>query len=82
MTERDDNKKIENNDNYRRTGSDKANQLGPSSPAERRTQHPQAEGYASSADNDMDRQTTTQPNLQSDADEAQSDGNLNFPEGK
>lgn len=76
------NKDIHKNNEFRRTDSDKASQLGPSSPSERRTDHPQAEGSASSADNDMDRVTTMQHNLQEDADEAQSDGDLSFPEGK
>lgn len=73
---------IQNNNNFRRTDSDKASQLGPSSPSKRTTDHPQTEGAASSADNDMDRQTTIQHNLKKDAEEAQSDGNLSFPEGK
>jgi len=73
---------LSNNSKFRITESDKASQLGPSSPSERRTDHPQAEGAASSADNDMDRMTTMQHNLQKDADEAQSDGSLSFPEGK
>jgi hypothetical protein len=73
---------ITNSNDFRRTDSDKASQLGPSSPSERKTDHPQAEGAASSADNDMDRQTTMQHNLQKDAEQAQSDGNLSFPEGK
>jgi hypothetical protein len=77
-----ENKPAGNDHQFRTTGSDKANQLGPSSPAERTTNHPQAEGAASSADNDMDRQTNTQSNLEPDAEEAQSDGNLSFPEGK
>jgi hypothetical protein len=78
------NKKDEilNKSDFKRTGSDKANQLGPSSPYERSSSHPQADASASSADNDMDRQTTMQDNLQEDADEAQSDGSLSFPEGK
>jgi hypothetical protein len=75
-------KTVNNNSDFKRTGSDKANQLGPSSPYERSSQHPQSDAAASSADNDMDRQTTTQHNLEQDAEEAQSDGNLSFPEGK
>jgi hypothetical protein len=82
MPDNNENQSIENNNDYRVTGSDKASQLGPSSPSERRTQHPQKEGHQSSADNDMDRQTTQQHNLKEDADEAQSDGSLSFPEGK
>lgn len=75
-------KDINNNNQFRRTDSDKASQLGPSSPSERKTSHPQTEGLTSSADNDMDRIMTNQHNLQQDADEAQSDGSLSFPEGK
>lgn len=74
---------IVNKQEYRQTDSEKANQLGPNSPyKDRDSSHPQAEAAQQSADNDMDRQTTTQHNLQEDADEAQSDGNLSFPEGK
>lgn len=76
------NDEIVSDPDFKRTGSDKANQLGPSSPFERSSSHPQADAAASSADNDMDRQTNTQHNLQEDAEEAQSDGNLSFPEGK
>ncbi len=75
-------KEIENNQDFKRTDSDKPNQLGPSSPYNRTSDHPQSEASASSADNDMDRQTSNEHNLQQDADEAQSDGNLSFPEGK
>ncbi len=75
-------KEIENNQDFKRTDSEKANQLGPSSPYDRTSDHPQSEALASSADNDMDRQTSNEHNLQQDADEAQSDGNLSFPEGK
>lgn len=80
----EDNKKDEivNKPEFRRTDSDKANQLGPSSPYNRSSNHPQSDASASSADNDMDRQTSMPHNLQKDADEAQSDGNLSFPEGK
>jgi hypothetical protein len=43
----------------------------------------QVRGAASSADNDEDRVAEQQSlNLQKDADEAQSDGDLSFPEGK
>lgn len=73
---------ISNDNQFRRTDSDKASQLGPSSPSERRTDHPQAEGAASSADNDMDRTSRMPENLQEDAEEAQSDGSLSFPAGK
>jgi cytoskeletal protein RodZ len=76
------NDEIVNNDSFKRTGSDKANQVAPSSPSEKVSQQPQTDAAASSADNDMDRMTTMQHNLQKDADEAQSDGNLSFPEGK
>lgn len=73
---------IENNRDFKRTGSDKANQLGPSSPYKiSGSGHPQSDAAEQSADNDMDRQTTQQ-GLKDDADEAQSDGNLGFPEGK
>lgn len=72
---------IKTDRDFRVTGSDKANQVGPSSPTERTTDQPQQEGFSSSADNDMDR-ITQQHNLQEDADEAQSDGNISFPEGK
>ncbi len=67
---------------FKRTDSDKANQLGPSAPYGRSSDKPQADAAASSADNDMDRQSTGHENLQADADEAQSDGNLSFEEGK
>lgn len=77
-----DSKDITKNNEFRRTDSDKANQVAPSSPSETTSSHPQAKGAASGADNDMDRITTMQHNLQKDADEAQSDGNLSFPEGK
>lgn len=73
---------IVNTNNFKITGSDKANQVAPSSPSDRTSQHPQTDASVSSADNDMDRKTTMQHNLQKDADEAQSDGNLSFPEGK
>jgi hypothetical protein len=82
MNNREQDKSIENKNRYKETGSDKASQLGPSSPSERKTDQPQTEGYRSSADNDFDRVTTNQNNLQEDADEAQSDGNISFPEGK
>lgn len=74
--------RINNDREFKRTDSDKANQLGPSSPYEKTSQHPQSDAAHQSADNDMDRQTTKEHNLQKDADEAQSDGNLSFPEGK
>lgn len=82
MDKNDKKDEIVNRTDFKRTDSDKANQLGPSSPYERSSSHPQADAAASSADNDMDRQTSTQHNLQQDAEEAQSDGNLSFPEGK
>ena len=75
-------KSIENNHDFKRTGSDKANQLGPSSPYERSSSgNPQADAAGQSADNDMDR-ISSWHNLEKDADEAQSDGNLGFPPGK
>jgi hypothetical protein len=73
---------IFNKNRFRQTGSDKANQVAPSSPSGRTPQHPQADAAASSADNDMDQMTPGTQNLQEDADEAQSDGSLSFPEGK
>jgi hypothetical protein len=63
-------------------GRQSDNQSSPLSSPERRAGNPQAEGSASSADNDMDRLTNQQHNLEPDAEEAQSDGNLSFPEGK
>ncbi len=78
----DRNKDIVNNDGFQRTESEKANQLGPSSPYEDGSRNPQEGAAAQSADNDGDRLTNMQHNLQKDADEAQSDGNLSFPEGK
>jgi hypothetical protein len=77
-------KTVENNRDFKRTDSDKANQLGPSSPNEElSSDHPQSTAARQSADNDMDRQTNMeQQNLEKNADEAQSDGNLSFPEGK
>jgi hypothetical protein len=77
-------KPIEHNRDFKRTDSDKANQLGPSSPNEQlASDHPQSDAARQSADNDMDRQASMQQqNLEKDADEAQSDGNLSFPEGK
>jgi len=73
---------IMNQSDFKVSGSDKANQLGPSSPYDKNSSHPQSDAAASSADNDMDRQTSAENNLQKDAEEAQSDGNLSFPEGK
>ncbi|HEX6914283.1 MAG TPA: hypothetical protein VF145_03530 [Chitinophagaceae bacterium] len=78
---------IENNVDFRRTGSEKANQLGPSSPYERNTDDPQGHAARSGADNDADRLTEEQEaalhhGLRKDADQAQHDGNLSFPEGK
>jgi hypothetical protein len=67
---------------FTQTDSDKANQLAPSSPSESTSKHPQADAAASSADNDMDRMSPGSQNQQEDAEEAQSDGNLSFPEGK
>jgi hypothetical protein len=78
----EDNKKINNDRGFKRTDSDKANQLGPSSPYEKSSSHPQSDAANQSADNDMDRRTTSQDELKNDAEEAQSDGNLGFPEGK
>lgn len=83
MDKRQNRDEIVNKQEYRQTDSDKANQLGPHAPyKDRDSSHPQAEAAHQSADNDMDRQTSAQHNLQKDADEAQSDGNLSFPEGK
>jgi hypothetical protein len=61
--------------------------LGLGDPENRRTDSPvspdsQARSASQSADNDMDKQTNVQHNAQNDAEEAQSDGNLSFPEGK
>lgn len=70
------------NNEFKRTDSEKANQISSSSPHETSSKHPQSDAAGQSADNDMDRQTTHQPNLKKDADEAQSDGNLGFPPGK
>jgi hypothetical protein len=73
---------IINKNSSSQTGSDKANQPAPSSPSERTSKHPQVDAATSSADNDMDRMTSEPQNQQEDAEEAQSDGNLSFPEGK
>jgi hypothetical protein len=56
-------------------------------PQNRKVNSPVDEDYqtkaaAQSADNDTDRRTSAHHNLQDDAEEAQSDGNLSFPEGK
>ena len=67
------------------TGSKQAGQIAPSSPFQDDSDNrrdPQAHAAAGSADNDMDRLTEEHHNLQKDAEEAQSDGNLSFPEGK
>lgn len=82
MADKNDNQNIDIKNKFKISGSEKANQVGPSSPSDRTTDHPQAEAYASSADNDMDRLATSEGNLQNDPNEAQDDGNLSFPEGK
>ena len=74
--------RADNDREFKRTDSDKANQLGPSSPFKKASKHPQSDAAHQSADNDMDRRTSSQHNLKKDADEAQSDGNISFPEGK
>lgn len=68
---------------YTRPDSDKANQIGQSSPYHgNTTDRPQDEAARSAADNDGDKPAGGTDHLKKDADEAQSDGNLSFPEGK
>jgi hypothetical protein len=73
---------VDTNDGFRRTGSEKAGQLAPSSPYDDSSRNTQADAADQSADNDGDRLPEAKHNLQKDAEEAQSDGNLSFPEGK
>lgn len=73
---------IVHDEGFKKTGSEKAGQLAPSSPYGDGPGNTQAGAAAQSADNDEDRVADIQQSLQNDADAAQHTGNLSFPEGK